>query len=123
MLFRSGCGRGPASRYLTGPGGQNLPHDDVINVRSGYSGALEHRLDGQSSEVGAAEILERAHEPADRRPCSADDDRLIRLAGMVLPLFDIIRVASSHRLPVGTSGVNRLSAWITLRRLRTVSYS
>ena len=61
-------------RDLPGPGLQDLAHDHVLDLVRRDAGLLEGALDRDPTEIGAGEVLERAEQPAHRRPGPGDDD-------------------------------------------------
>src|SRR4029078_10092279 len=59
---------------LPGTGLQDLTHDHVLDLVGRDAGLLEGALDRDAAQVGAGEVLERAEQPAHRRPGPGDDD-------------------------------------------------
>ena len=66
---------GLPGRHLPGTGGQHLAHDHVLDGRGGHSGLLQRTGDGDRTQIAAREILQRAHQLADRSTGSSNDHR------------------------------------------------
>ena len=67
--------RGLAGGDLPCACGENLTHDDVLDLIAGDPRLVERRLDRDAAEVGSGELRQRSHQSADRGTCSGDDDR------------------------------------------------
>ena len=61
--------------HLTGPGGQHLAHDHVLDQRGRDVPLLQRTRDRNGTQITGAEILQRTHQLADGRPCASNDHR------------------------------------------------
>ena len=71
----AGLVRGLPGRHLSGPGGEHLAHDHVLNLLGSDAGLSSAALIAMPPRSVAGEVLQRTEQPSHRRTCAADDDR------------------------------------------------
>ena len=64
---------GLAGGHLAGAGGEDLSHDDVVDVFGGDSGLVEGAFDGDAAEVGPGEVFQRSEESTQGRSSSRNN--------------------------------------------------
>ncbi len=66
---------GLAGGHLAGAGGEDLSHDDVLDLFGCDSGLVEGAFDGDAAEVGPGEVFQRSEESTHRGTSSRNNHR------------------------------------------------
>ncbi len=77
VLGQAGLQHGAACRVAGLVGLQHVAHDDLVDVAGLDARAFDGGADGDGAEFRGGQVLERAAEPPDGRPRSADDDYVL----------------------------------------------
>ena len=96
----AGTHRGLAGGHLSGPRGEHLSHDHVLDQRSRDSRLLQSPADGDGAQVGAREILQRTHQAPDRRTRPGNDHRCSHFC-LLLPSISVSHACRGLIFPTG----------------------